>query len=250
MPTDPPEKFSLSASQVIASGLAAASATVAASYFGVAGTVIGAALASVVTVTGNAVYGYSLRRTHRRVRQSLDVAVGQRFSVDRDAVFAATARAGADRGGTEGADAGRAAGHGTGPLRGVRRSRTAWAPKRLALAAAGLFLVILAATTGFELVSGQPLSSTVTGKHGSGLSIGGGTSKQAAPSTRPPAPASTTASHSGSGSPTPTVTVTVTPSSQSPSVTSSTSAPVSATSFPTPTGSAEPSTTPTPTPTG
>lgn len=69
------------ATQVAASGLAAVSATVAASYFGVAGTVIGAGLVSVIAVVASAVYSYSIRRTRSRVRQSLDVAVSQRFAV-------------------------------------------------------------------------------------------------------------------------------------------------------------------------
>src|SRR6185437_13824737 len=87
------ERLGLSASQLLASGLAAMSATVAASYFGVAGTVIGAALGSVVTVTGNAVYGYWLRRTRSRVRRTLDVAVGNRFATDPARVTAQRERA-------------------------------------------------------------------------------------------------------------------------------------------------------------
>lgn len=58
---DQHEKLSLSATQVAASGLAAVSATVAASYFGVAGTVISAGLISVIAVIANAVYSYSIR---------------------------------------------------------------------------------------------------------------------------------------------------------------------------------------------
>src|SRR3954453_16825129 len=61
-------RFDLSATQVMASALAAITATVAASYLGVSGTVIGAAVASVLTVIGNAVYGHSLRSTGNRVR--------------------------------------------------------------------------------------------------------------------------------------------------------------------------------------
>ena len=51
--------------------LAAVTATVAASYLGVAGTVIGAAVASVLTVVGNAVYGHSIQRTGERVRAAV-----------------------------------------------------------------------------------------------------------------------------------------------------------------------------------
>jgi hypothetical protein len=238
-PTDPtptssqpePERLGLSATQLVASGLAAMSATVAASYFGVAGTVIGAALGSVVTVIGNVVYGYSLRRTHRRVRRTLDVAVAHRFSADPARVIAHTAEA---SNGADTADSG-----GPASTRGPLRH-----PKRLALAAAGLFAAVLAVTTAFEFASGQPLSSTVTGKHGSGVSIGGGTAKKASqPPTRSSTPSST-GRPTGSSPASPTVTVTVTPSeSASPSETSappSSSASDTPSPGSTPTGSATP----------
>jgi hypothetical protein len=202
-----PERLGLSATQLVASGLAAMSATVAASYFGVAGTVIGAALGSVVTVIGNAVYGYWLRRTRSRVRRSLDVAVGHRFATDPARVTAHRERA--DAAGTEPAGTDRRS-----PERSPRDGQLGlWLrPRRLALAVAGLFVAVLAVTTGFELASGQPLSATVTGKHGAGVSIGGGTSKQAGQSSRPAAPSRSGNGSSGVGSATPTVTVTVTPS--------------------------------------
>jgi hypothetical protein len=213
-PTDPtttspqpePERLGLSATQLVASGLAAMSATVAASCFGVAGTVIGAALGSVVTVLGNAVYGYSLRRTQRRVRRSLDVAVAHRFAADPARVMAHTAEAaGADE--PAGAPAqGSVTTATTGSFRLLAH------PKRLGLAAAGLFAAVLAVTTGFELAAGQPLSSTVTGKHGSGVSIGGGSSKKAAGTPSQTSTPSSTGSPSGQSSGSPTVTVTVTPS--------------------------------------
>src|SRR3954467_292747 len=56
--------------QVAASALAAVSAAVIASLFGVAGTMIGAAVASVVTTVGVAVYSESLHRTHAGIRRA------------------------------------------------------------------------------------------------------------------------------------------------------------------------------------
>jgi hypothetical protein len=175
-----PERLGLSATQLVASGLAAMSATVAASYFGVAGTVIGAALGSVVTVVGNAVYGHWLGRTRSRVRRTLAVATGHRFALD--------------------------------PARPPRSGRVGrrLRPKWMALAAAGLFVTVLAVITGFEFASGQPLSATVAGKHGAGVSIGGGSSKKAGQPSRSHQPAGPSSSSAGSVSPT--VTVTVTPS--------------------------------------
>jgi hypothetical protein len=205
-PSEPaaPERLGLSATQLVASGLAAMSATVAASYFGVAGTVIGAALGSVVTVVGNAVYGHWLGRTRSRVRRTLDVAVGHRFATDPVRVTGQRERAV----GTDFDSAGPA------PARPPRSGRLGrWLrPKRMALAVAGLFVTVLAVTTGFELVSGQPLSATVTGKHGTGVSIGGGTSKKASQPPAPAAPSTAGSGSSGVGSVSPTVTVTVTPS--------------------------------------
>jgi hypothetical protein len=66
---NPPERFHISTSQVLASSLAAVSAAVVCSYFGVAGTVIGTAITSLVATTGSALYAYSLRRTRTRLRQ-------------------------------------------------------------------------------------------------------------------------------------------------------------------------------------
>lgn len=235
-PTDPTsansqpehERLGLSATQLVASGLAAMSATVAASFFGVAGTVIGAALGSVLTVIGNAVYGYSLRRTQRRVRRTLDVAVAHRFSADPARVIAHSTEASIGQRAAE-----------TNGAPGLLRH-----PKRLALAAAGLFAAVLAVTTAFEFASGQPLSSTVSGKHGSGVSIGGGTAKKASPT---PTQSRTPTSPSGSASDipaSPTVTVTVTPSDSASPGESSAPHSSSASSTPspdsTPTGSATP----------
>jgi hypothetical protein len=56
--------------QVAASALAAVSAAVIASLFGVAGTMIGAAVASVVTTVGVALYSESLHRTHAGIRRA------------------------------------------------------------------------------------------------------------------------------------------------------------------------------------
>lgn len=60
----------LSALQISAGALAAVSAAVVASFFGLAGTVIGAAVASVVSTVGAAVYTESMRRTHAGLRRA------------------------------------------------------------------------------------------------------------------------------------------------------------------------------------
>ncbi len=237
------ERLSLSATQIAASGLAAVSATVAASWFGVAGTVIGAGLGSVISVVGSAVYSYSIRRTRSRVRQTLDVAVAQRFNPDRTVELPTQPPANrlpSTPGAARAPD----------PKPLLRLT-----PRQLAGVAGGLFIATLAVTTGFELASGQPLASTVSGKQGSGTSLTDGKTSKPRPSHSVPGPAGTssggssgtgsgTGAASTSGSATPTVTVTVTPSgsaspseggSASPSG-SSTSGGTGSSATPTPTG--------------
>jgi hypothetical protein len=66
--------------QVLASAMAAVTSTVALSYLGVAGTVVGAALAAVITVVGNYLYARSLTRTHRAVKTLAKQAIRREAS--------------------------------------------------------------------------------------------------------------------------------------------------------------------------
>jgi hypothetical protein len=84
--------------QVIAGALASVSAAIIASTFGVAGTVIGAALTSVTVTIASALYAQSLERAHARVRprrrQSGDVphvATGSRPRRGRSLAWGAVA---------------------------------------------------------------------------------------------------------------------------------------------------------------
>jgi hypothetical protein len=67
-------KLGLSGPQIIGGALAAASAAVAASWLGVAGTVLGAVVVSLVASIGSALYTHSLERSHRVIRESLPVS--------------------------------------------------------------------------------------------------------------------------------------------------------------------------------
>src|SRR3954447_7245824 len=72
--SEAPKRTQLSPVQVTAGALAAVSSAVAASFFGVAGTLIGAALASVISTVTAALYSSSLKKTNeglRRVRGQL-----------------------------------------------------------------------------------------------------------------------------------------------------------------------------------
>ncbi len=65
------KKFSLSATQVTASVAAAVTAALVGSRLGVAGTVIGAGLASVISVVGGAVIGHSILLTRKQVKRAV-----------------------------------------------------------------------------------------------------------------------------------------------------------------------------------
>src|SRR5664279_801151 len=67
---DQDTKFSLSATQIVASTAAAVTAALIGSHLGVAGTLVGAAIASIVSGVGAAIYGHSLIVTRRGVRKA------------------------------------------------------------------------------------------------------------------------------------------------------------------------------------
>jgi hypothetical protein len=214
---EPKERLQISLAQVAASSGAAVSAAVLCSLFGVAGTVIGTAIASVLATVGSALYVHSLRRTKARLRRLHQAgAVSPPFS--------------------EVVKTARQQGHRVfGQI-----------PWRFVGAGAGAaFVVALALVTIVELSAGKSLSALFGVSHSGGRTtsiegvLGVGSHVKHKPKPKP------TATHSGpassnSPSPSPTVTVTKTvspsPSSSSPSPTTS----------PTVT----PTTTPTATPTG
>lgn len=177
-------RLELSLTQLIATALAAITATIAASYLGVSGTVIGAALASVVSAVGNAVYGHSLRSTRDRVRvvtrpdrafPSAGPAAGTAAAVRRENVIDTPPVLPAPR---------------------PRRDRSGGNPWRgLAIGSVAVFAAVLAVVTGVEIVAGRPLSDLVRGEAGSGTSVFG-----------------TSSTGTGGTRPAPTVTRTVTPS--------------------------------------
>jgi hypothetical protein len=80
-------RFQLSATQLLATALAAITATIAASFLGVAGTVVGAALASVVSAIGTAVYSHSLRTTRARVRAGMQKSRMHAIAIGSVALF-------------------------------------------------------------------------------------------------------------------------------------------------------------------
>lgn len=188
-PTPVRPRIDLTVAQVGGSALAAATASVAASSLGVAGTIIGAVVGSLIATVGGAIYVHSLRRAGHRIRRTLPISgIPARPSIP----------------GPEPTPVGRF---------------------RLVAGLAMGVILALGGITAYESLLGHPISNAT----GSGTTLStaaqeitgtpvGGTSP-AAPATTPTAPAtpstkstpSPTQSPSGSPSPTPSSTPTPSP---------------------------------------
>lgn len=205
-----PRGVDLSGSKVVAGVLATLTAAVAASYLGVAGTLIGAAVASVVSTVGNELYKHYLIRSQERLRAA-GALIQQRAATrartgehtaertrdlarqaarrdgrpDREqtqtlpglgadwrAAHQAAARAGVTAAQRAAGDAGRVPGNGqpAGPGHWWQGpSRRQWA--MAGALAAGIFLVVIAGITVFEVAVGKPLNAAVYGRHATGTTV-------------------------------------------------------------------------------
>jgi hypothetical protein len=175
-PPPTPRRLHLTATQLLASALAAVTATFAASYLGVAGTVIGAAVASVVSVVGNAVYSLSIQHTGHRVRTAVPAA-GRLAAWSTNPGPAATPPVAPNPAGE----------------RPAPRDRTRLWPI-VAAACVGIFAGVLLLVTVTELVAGRPLTDLLRDRPGAGTTVFGAD-----------------VAHVTGPTPTPTVTVTVVP---------------------------------------
>jgi hypothetical protein len=190
-PAEPPAHVTIT--QIVASALAAVTATVTLSWLGVAGTIVGAAIASVVTVIGNTVYSRSLRRTQDRV-----LALRKTILPAPSGSVAPPAVPGHDPG------------SGASPPPGATRvERPSFWPRLAARYGRGrmlvavtvlLFVGILATVTVVELATGKPLSDLLRGRRATGTTLfdggtnGGTPSRQATPTATPTSPTSTAVS--------------------------------------------------------
>jgi hypothetical protein len=179
--------------KLLAGGLAAVSGAVVASFFGVEGTLIGAALVSMLVAPAEAVYTHSLASAHRVARRSLVRRVGDQAGASEEGA----SQEGASQEGAsqEGASQGQPQ-----PIR--------W--QRVAVAAVLAFGIAVAAITVVEAVAKQPLASLVgtQPRQGGSTSVGvvvAGGNRSIPPATRAPG-TSTTTSPSG---PAPTTTAPV-----------------------------------------
>lgn len=223
-------------SQVVAGALAAVTAAFLGATLGVAGTVLGAGIASIVTTVGSAIYLRSIQRTRRSVRTVRERVVtrsgrqlGERASGDpaEDIADDPVEDAGADQDTVD---------DDTDPTRPARR-QPSWAA--VAGATVLAFVLGMLLITGVEWARGGPLSG------GDGTTLGEFIRSQPAKDGRQPGTGTSPSESSGPTTPsteTETTTVTVT----QPPATSTTSRPEqdeTTTTPPTTTTTTEPTTT-------
>ena len=190
-PTSPDatkRKADLNAAHVAAAALAAVTAAVLGSELGAAGTLIGAAGASVVTTVGTAVYQTSLERSRKRVRSLAQRARPSSASLQ-----------GSEQQGSE-AELSR---------RAKQLAALRWGA--VIVGSLGAFLLAMSLITGFEWVNGQTV-----GGNGKGTTIGQVINDQPAAG-KPAAPSSPDAP-GASQTPTGTPTETPTPTPQAPGI--------------------------------
>lgn len=250
-PTEPRRLFDLSATQLVGGALAAMTSAVIGARLGVAGTILGAAIGSIVAGIAGSLYTASLKHTKEKLTSALVGRVGDtrveithvapETAADRDWSWqapaeqsppAAVAPASAE-------PVARAADVGA---PGLRQPRMPWKP--ILISTAAVFLLAIAGLTTVELISGKALSG------GQGTTITQVSEGRSGDSDeRPSVIPSSTPSAESSTEPTPESSATPEPSPSSttePSASPSESAPPSESSEPSassePTESTSPST--------
>lgn len=161
-------RFDLSPSQIAGGGVATLAAATTASYAGLYGTIIGAALMSVISTSGTAIAQYYLRRSGDKAKELATEAQRSRSRPNRKTA-GTTAQSPAETtavlpavSATDSISATDSTGspeftEDDRPVSWWRRWRT------VALSAIAVFLLVMAIVTGFELYSGKSLSETVRG---------------------------------------------------------------------------------------
>lgn len=211
------DRIGVSGTQVAASVLASVSAAVVASFFGVAGTIVGAAVVSVFATVGSAAYGLGIRRTKQRLQalQQVQALRITRSLPRRAGVARPTAADQTDR--TDQIDLAAEAEAVADAATGWR----AWMVRRrwgLAAGVALVFVISMAVITLIELVGDRPLSGERDGGRTTtiGALLAGGDGSDGGEDspvtvTDPTSGSSTTAPPDGEGETDPGATETTTP---------------------------------------
>jgi hypothetical protein len=176
MTPDTSRKLEIDWLKTAGGAFAAVSSAFLLSTLGAAGTIIGAALGSVIVTVGGALYSQGLARSHDRLAQVQTAAMRKVGVAQADVRRAARHH----RGGGEAVDGhlaqaeerledvkddlGAMADEPTGP--GWREGLVLLPWKRISLIAAGLFATAVLAITAFELIAGQSVSSITGGSEG------------------------------------------------------------------------------------
>ncbi len=182
MRNDDERPFGLSPAQVAGSALAAMSGALVASWAGTTGTIIGAAVGSLVATIGAATYTWSLRRTSAAVLRT--AAQVRQTALQTNALPRTVA---------------------DGPLRpagsgGPSRERTTEPPVprawdlpwgKVVLASAAVGLAAMAGITTLEAISGQPFSAWTGGQPSAGTTLGHAVGADSGARTAPGRPAPT-----------------------------------------------------------
>jgi hypothetical protein len=140
--------------KVIAGTLAAVSAAVVGSFLGVAGTLIGAAVASLIGSVGTEIYEHSLHRGAKRLQTLAPSFIKVPAAVGTPQVAAATEDDSPSHTVPEEA----------------RKRQIRWG--RVAMIAGALFVLAMGSLTVFELVSGKSVASTLGDNSDGGTTIG------------------------------------------------------------------------------
>jgi hypothetical protein len=153
--------------KLLAGALAAVSGAVVASFFGVEGTLIGAALGSLLVAPAETLYTHSLASAHTVARRSLRLRAGEQTGASEEGASRARPQ----------------------PIR--------W--RRVAVAALLAFGIAVGAITGVEAIARQPLASLFgsRSRQGASTSVGmvvAGADRSIPPATRAPGTSTTSAS--------------------------------------------------------
>ncbi len=167
-PDDSPDgagRLEVSGTQVAASVLASVSAAVVASFFGVAGTIVGAAVVSVVATIGSAAYSLGIRRTTHRINRIQTLRPTRPFPALRTGGGTRRAAAGATEAPNATADTGEPTATDD-PDDDSAPGWRAWLAERRWGVAAGValvFVISLGSVTLIELVGDQTLARETSG---------------------------------------------------------------------------------------